>query len=131
MNMEKITERLRQRLPTLQAVYLFGSHATGHAGPESDLDLAVLLPVAPDPVFIWELAGEIADLAGTAVDLVDMRSASTVMQFQIVINGQRLWAQSLPAGLFECLVVSEKWALDTAREGVVSDILKSGKVYGR
>jgi len=131
MNMEKIVELLRQRLPTLQAVYCFGSFATGHAGPESDLDLAVLLPTAADPVHVWELAGEVADIADVPVDLVDLRSASTVMQFQVITHGQRLWAQSLPAGLFECLVVGEKWALDVAREGVLSDILKDGKVYGR
>jgi predicted nucleotidyltransferase len=131
MDMEKITELLRQRLPDLQAVYCFGSYSTGHAGPESDLDLAILLPTAPDPVQVWELAGEVADLVDVAVDLVDLRSASTIMQFQVITHGQRLWAQALPAGLFECLVVGQKWALDTAREGVLSDILKDGRVYGR
>jgi len=131
MNMEKIIERLQQRLPALQAIYCFGSQSSGHAGPDSDLDLAVLLPTSADPVALWELAGEVADLAGCAVDLVDLRSASTIMQFQVITTGKRLWAQNLPAGLFECFVVSEKWALDTARAGVLSDILKDGSVYGR
>jgi len=131
MNMEKIIELLQQRLPTLQAVYCFGSYATGHAGPQSDLDLAVLMPKAVDPVQLWALAGDVADLAGVPVDLVDLRPASTVMQFQVITHGQRLWAQGLAAGLFECLVVSEKWALDAARDGVLSDILKDGRVYGR
>ena len=37
------------------------------------------------------------------------------MEYQILQTGRRLWGQALPAGLFECFVLSEKTALDTAR----------------
>jgi predicted nucleotidyltransferase len=131
MNIDVITAHLKQRLPDLQAAYLFGSYASGEAGPQSDLDLAVLLPRSADPVFIWELSCELADLAGVPVDLVDLRSASTVMQYQVITTGQRLWGQPLMAGLFECFVLSEKTALDTARSGLLADIKRDGHVYAR
>lgn len=131
MNIEHITTHLKQRLPDLQAAYLFGSQASGDAGPQSDLDLAILLPRSADPVLIWDLSGELADLAGVPVDLVDLRAASTVMQYQVITTGQRLWAQALVAGLFECFVLSEKTALDTARSGLLADIQRDGHVYAR
>jgi len=40
---QEIVSALRLRLPGLLAVYLFGSRATGQAGGDSDLDLAVLV----------------------------------------------------------------------------------------
>ncbi|WP_234247272.1 nucleotidyltransferase domain-containing protein [Billgrantia desiderata] len=39
-----ISEYLAAALPELQAVYLYGSQATGTATPDSDVDLALLLP---------------------------------------------------------------------------------------
>ncbi|MBF0165455.1 MAG: nucleotidyltransferase domain-containing protein [Magnetococcales bacterium] len=46
-----LVARLRERLPHLLAIHLFGSHATGGVHPENDLDLAVLAPADshPDP----------------------------------------------------------------------------------
>lgn len=77
------------------------------------------------------MAGALSERLGCEVDLLDLRAASTVMQHQVLTTGRRLWGQALEAGLFECFVLSEKLALDAARAGLVSDIEKKGKVYGR
>jgi predicted nucleotidyltransferase len=131
MDIQKASQHLRDRLPGLLAIYLFGSHASGDSNADSDLDLAVLLPGTADPLLIWRLSGELADIADVPVDLVDLRAASTVMQHQIVTKGQRLWARSLEAGLFEAFVLSEKTALDTARAGLLQDIQKEGFIHDR
>jgi len=60
-----------------------------------------------------------------------MRAASTVMQYQILQTGHRLWGRELEAGLFEAYVLSEKTELDTARAGLLDDIQTRGSVYGR
>jgi len=112
------------------ALYAFGSRVAGTAGPQSDLDLAVLVPGYADPLTLWHLAGELADVVGCPVDLLDLRAASTVMQYQVITTGQRLWGDTLAAGLFECFVLSEKTALDTARAGLLADIAKEGRVHG-
>ena len=131
MNTQALLIHLQNHLPDLLAVYLFGSHAQGTAGTDSDVDLAVLLPGEGDPVSLWQLSGELADIAGTPVDLIDLRATTTVMQYQIVTRGRRLWAKDVQAGLFECFVLSEKTALDEARAGLLNDIQEEGSVYGR
>ena len=131
MNAQALLTHLQNHLPDLLAVYLFGSHAQGTAGPGSDVDLAVLLPGTVDPVSLWRLSGDLADIAGRPVDLIDLRAATTVMQYQIVTRGRRLWAKDVQAGLFECFILSEKTALDEARAGLLKDIKEEGSVYGR
>ena len=131
MNTDPLLEHLRKRLPDLLAVYLFGSHATGMATAGSDVDLAVFAPGRVDPLRLFEIAGELADLAGASVDLLDLRAASTVMQYQVIVTGQRLWAVDARVGVFESFILSEKTALDSARSGLLEDIRKEGRVYGR
>jgi len=122
---------LRQRVPGLMAVYAFGSQAQGTAGPHSDLDLAVLVAGYADPLLLWDLSAALADLAHCPVDLLDLRAASTVMQYQVITTGVCLWTVGLPVGLFECFVLSEKTALDEARAPLLADIQARGTVYGR
>ncbi|MFJ3484084.1 nucleotidyltransferase domain-containing protein [Pseudomonas sp. NPDC090202] len=131
MDIERISRHLQARVPDLQAIYLFGSYVSGHFGPDSDLDIAILLTRKSDPIALWEMAGEVADIAGVPVDLVDMGAASTVMQYQILTKGRRLWADGVSVGLFEAFVLSEKTALDTARAGLLADIQEDGVIHGR
>lgn len=130
MNQSAIIQKLQTSIPSLLAIYAFGSRVQGTAGPASDLDLAVLVAGYAEPVALWSLAGELADIAGCTVDLLDLRAASTVMQYQIVTTGQRWWAKDAQAVLYEAAILSEKTALDTARAGLLGDIQKRGTVYG-
>jgi uncharacterized protein len=121
---------LQSRLPALLAVYAFGSRTQGTAGPDSDLDLAVLVAGRADPLGLFDLAGDLADLAACPVDLLDLRAASTVMQYQIITTGQRWWALDARAAIFEAAILSDKTALDGARASLLGDIQKRGTVYG-
>lgn len=125
-----LVAKLRAALPNLLAVHAFGSQVQGSAGVDSDLDLAVLVAGLVDPLLLWRLSSELAELVGCGVDLLDLRAASTVMQYQVITTGRRLWAQQPAAGVFECFVLSEKTALDEARAGLLGDIAKNGRVYG-
>jgi predicted nucleotidyltransferase len=131
MNRDAIIQTLQSRLPNLLAIYAFSSRTHGTAQSESDLDLAVLVAGYAKALAIWGLAGDLADLAGCPVDLLDLRAASTVMQYQIITTGERWWARDEQAALLEAFILSEKTALDTARAGLLADIQKSGSVYGR
>jgi len=122
---------LRARLPDALAVYAFGSRIEGTAGPDSDLDLAVLMPGYADPLVLWTLAGEAADITGCPVDLLDLRAASTIMQYRIVTTGARLWALDAQAALFEAAILSDKTELDCARAALLQDIHQRGSVHGR
>ncbi len=131
MNRPAILQTLQTRVPNLLAVYAFGSRIQGNARPDSDLDLAVLVAGYAEPLELWNLSGDLADLAGCPVDLLDLRAASTVMQYQIITTGQRWWAKDAQAALFEAAILSEKTTLDSARAGLLADIGKEGTVYGR
>jgi len=124
---------LQQRLPKLMAVYAFGSrfeHSGALAQTHSDLDLAVLVEAYSDPVTLFELASELADITQCPVDLLDFRAASTVMQNQILTRGRRLWAKDVRAGLFEAAMLNEKIYLDQMRQVLILDVQKRGAVHG-
>jgi len=131
MNVEAVLAQLLASVPDLMAVYVFGSQATGEANADSDIDLAVLAAGTVDPLLLWQTAGELADIVAVPVDLLDLRAASTAMQYQLITTGRRLWNKDSQAGIFESYILSEKTALDTARAALLADIQKEGKVHGR
>lgn len=96
-----VVTALRAAFPNLLVIYAFGSRVQGQAGPDSDLDLAVLVPGYADPLALWDAASELSAQVGCPVDLLDLRAASTVMQYQVLTSGCRLWGDALAAGLFE------------------------------
>lgn len=131
MKRDALIHSLQTHIPNLLAIYAFGSRIQGTARPDSDLDLAVLVASYADPLTLFEVANELADVAGYVVDLLDLRAASTVMQYQIITTGERWWALDVQAALFEASILSEKTALDEARAGLLADIRQRGTVYGR
>ena len=134
MHKASLITLLQQRLPGLLAVYAFGSRIENQglsARSDSDLDLAVLLEGYGDPLTLFNLSGSLADIAGCTVDLLDIRAASTVMQYQILTLGTAWWRKDVRAGLFEAAMLSEKMALNVARAGLIHDVAQRGRVYGR
>lgn len=134
MDTKPLLSLLRKSLPTLMAAYAFGSRikdAGQYASAESDLDLAVLVEGYADPLLLFELAGKLGDITQCHVDLLDIRAASTVMQSQILTQGQRLWAKDVRAGLFEAAMLSEKIYFDQSRQRLLHDVMERGSIYGR
>lgn len=127
---ESLVRALRDSLAQTIAVYGFGSRISGSANGESDLDLAVLVEGCVDPVSLWNLGQTLAELARCPVDLLDLRAASTVMQYQIITTGERWWSADARADLYEAVILSEKTELDTARAALLGDIAARGTVHG-
>jgi len=122
---------LQHEISDLIAIYLFGSHATDDAGPESDLDLAVLPGHPLEPVRRWHLQEEIARLLHTDVDLVDLLFASTVMRVQVIDGGRVLWeGQRSLREAFEARALGAYARLNLARAGILDDIKRLGTVHG-
>jgi uncharacterized protein len=132
MDRNAIVDTVRSSLPGVLAVYAFGSRIRGDAGPQSDLDLAVLVAGYADPLALWHAASRVAVMAGFDVDLLDLRAASTVMQHQVLTQGERWWVgeDQTQVGLFEAAMLTEKLWLDDARAATVRDVLARGRVYG-
>src|SRR3954468_18482396 len=84
-----ILAAVREELPELRRLYLFGSRASGDEGPDSDLDIAVVLDGPANLVRLWEAGENIASRLDVDVDLIDLLVADTVLKYQIVTNGKR------------------------------------------
>lgn len=131
MNRHAIVQILQDKIPELLAIYAFGSRIQGTANAQSDLDMAVLVAGYAEPLNLWSLASDLEDITDCPVDLLDLRAASTVMQYQIITTGERWWCKDIQASLYETAILSEKTALDSARAGLLSDIQTQGKIYAR
>lgn len=126
-----VSEYLAAALPELQAVYLYGSQATGAATLDSDVDLALLLPTRLAAEQRWQMSGEVAERLRADVDLVDLRQTSNALQFQVVTEGRKLWQRGISSDEFELMVLSEYWDLAIQRRELIEDIKQRGSVYGR
>ena len=74
----------------------------------------------------------LASLAGSEVDLLDLRAASTVMQHRILSTGSPWFVQDrLAVDLWELQVLRDKQELDELRAPLIEDIVRSRVVYGR
>lgn len=126
-----IVAYLRLAVPDALAIYRFGTWGTVAERADSDLDLAVLarqrLPAAQS----WEIAQQLAMLAGRNVDLVDLHAASTVMAAQIVSQGERLHCSDTRCcAEYEDYTYSAYARLNEERREILRDIQKRGNVYG-
>ena len=123
---------LRKAVPDLVAVYRFGSTNSATAGPDSDVDLAVLAHARLNGTDRFELQDLLATLFRRPVDLVDLRAASTVMAMQVIGPGTVLY-ESDPAerGRFEDLAFSLYARLNEERRGILDRVSSEGTVYGR
>lgn len=129
---QALIEGIRSEISDVIAIYLFGSAVTGELRMDSDIDLAIL-PAGPlAATRVWKLAQSLALVAGRDLDLVDLLSASTVMQAQIISTGKRLYCTNeLLCSDFEGRVYSDYARLNEERKGILDDIAKRGRVYGR
>ena len=115
--------------------YLFGSMASGMAGPLSDLDLAIYLDRRLDCFkYRLKLMERLARLLkNEKFDLVVLNSASVVLKYEVVKNGMILKDDRARRVMFETAVLQEY--LDTAylrevqREYVHRQI-KGGSYFG-
>jgi len=85
--LDTIREKIQDTVPDLVAIYQFGSSVQGGEHAESDLDLALLAQSPLPNLKRWELQEDLAAKFGRDVDLVDLRSATTVMQAQVLNSG--------------------------------------------
>ena len=131
---EAIVRIILQHYPAAQAIYLFGSYGTADEWPDSDVDIAMLLP--PDeakrahPVAMSDLALALGHLLGKDVDLINLRQVSTVFQKEIIMADRRIYcANSYAADEFEMLVLSLYQKLNEERAEVLAEGLRSGRFY--
>ncbi len=128
---ELIVRRLHTALPSLRAVYLFGSVVTEHFTEDSDIDIAVLTSEPMDALLRWKLIQQLAIALNRDVDLVDLSTASTVMQFQVVSTGDRIFTKDASAmEWWELKIYQLYLTLNDDRKPILEAIQQTGRIYG-
>jgi len=120
--MRTLVEIVLRDFPSAQAIYLLGSYARGEQHTQSDIDLAVLLPV--------DIALALAKQARRDVDLVNLRLVSTVFQNEIIHTGVLLYCSDEPARQeFEMLALSAYIKLSEERADILRAFLRTRQAY--
>lgn len=133
-SLEGIIATVLATYPDTQAVYLFGSYGSENEWPESDVDIALLLPPEEakraGQLTMSDLRFALESLLQKDVDLVNLRQASTVFQKEIVFSERRIFcAAQYATDEFEMLVLSFYQKLNEERAEVLAEGLRSGRFY--
>jgi len=104
-------------------VYLFGSYASDQTHAASDIDLAILPEKKLLPVTRWEIQQLMAENLDLDVDLVDLLSASTVMQKEIISKGVCLYNSNNELESFEVQVMSMYQRLNEERADLLAEFM--------
>ena len=137
MNHENITAPILAAHPDTQAIYFFGTWGTEYQRPDSDLDIAVLLPnTAARAVDFWEWCSLSAVVASAAkvgrADLINLRDVDTSFQAEILNSGRLIHcAEENERIRFEVIVLSKHQKLNQERAGIREEIISSGRVYAQ
>ena len=97
----RLSHALASRDEVLEA-YLFGSHARGQAGPDSDIDVAVYIDRSAAEEGHWgyraELTTDLMAALGTDdVDVVVLNEAPILLYHRVLHDGVRLLSRDLRA----------------------------------
>lgn len=123
-----------ENYPDVQAIYIFGSYGTEDEWPDSDMDIALLLPPlrAKETSFpaLNSCRAVLADYTRKDVDLVNLRQASTVFQKEIIAAGRLLYcANPYAVDEFEMLVMSYYQRLNQERRELLDAFKQTGRAY--
>lgn len=133
-DLQPLTDSILTRFPDAQALYLFGSAVTGEMTQDSDIDIAVLLPVVEagtaDPVLTLEVKPDLDEIAGRRVDLINLRTVSVVFKKEIIFTGERFFTADIAATEeFEMLTMSYYQKLNDERREIIEELFHSKRSY--
>ena len=132
--LERAISEIVGHYPDIQGVYLFGSYGTEYERPDSDVDLALLLPpmqaIIEEDMQIGQCRASLVKLLNRDVDLVNVRRVSTVFQKVIIIDGRLIHcADRYAVENFEMLVLSLYQTLNEERRGILDAFAADGRAY--
>jgi predicted nucleotidyltransferase len=129
-----VVDLIRTTFPGVQAVYLYGSAAAGREGPDSDVDLGLLLPHTEareaGSLALSDLRFSLEDLIRKTVDLVNLRRAPIVLQKEVIAEGRLLFAADQnSADEYEMYVLSFYGKLNEERAEILEEFARTKRAY--
>lgn len=127
---QAVVDILRSAMPGLMACYLFGSAARGETSPDSDLDIAILLPAGEQIPDYLDLVARLSDAAGRQVDLVDLRKAGDFLRVEVLRDGLSLFKSDADQVLgWEAEAISEYGVHRARIRDILDDFQRTGVGY--
>lgn len=112
-------------------IILFGSFAKGTVREDSDIDVAYFSSKQLSSYERFQLAGELAGLAGREVDLVDIKQIDTVFTMQIFEQGTPIYIWDENEFTRQKMRAYSMYAtLSEQRARVIEAIKERGSVFG-
>ena len=128
---EVIISHLKEVIPKVRAIWIFGSYQTKYYNRLSDIDIAFLAAKPVDNVFRWDVQEGLAAKLHRDVDLVDLSAVSLVMKNEVTSKGKRIYCDNENEILdYEILVLSQYLDFQETRKPLIEAILARGSVYG-
>jgi uncharacterized protein len=132
MQPDAIIKVVLEYYPNVQGIYLFGSYMTEDEWPDSDVDIALLLPPGDArkerTLAMSDCSLALANFLGKDVDLLNVRTVSTVFQKEIISKGRLLYcADQYAVDEFEMLTISYYQKLNEERADIISSALADGR----
>jgi predicted nucleotidyltransferase len=118
--------------PNVWVVYVYGSFARGDDSPESDIDLAVLLPPGEKIDDLLSVISNVSTRVHREVDLIDLRRVSDVLRREVLAEGQSLYVSQPERVLeWEGTAISLYQRYREEVRDLLADFEKTGIGYGR
>ncbi len=130
---DRIIKTVLAHYPAVEGIYLFGSHAENAARPDSDMDIALLLPHEPAKaeknLILSKCRFDLEAALHLRVDLLNARHVSTVFQKEIISGTLIYCGNRYAVDEFEMLTLSYYQRLNRERAGLLEAFYKSGRAY--
>lgn len=126
-----IIDTLKEDIPELQALYLFGSQKDGTATVTSDVDIAYLSHKVLSNLDRWELSQKLASLLSTDIDLIEISQTNTIFRYQILSTAERIYGEGYDVESFETLAYSFYLRFQEERKPIVDAIMKNKSIFGK
>jgi uncharacterized protein len=133
MDYVDIISIVKKHYSHVQGIYVFGTYGTKDCRPDSDLDIALLLPLEEAPrvktLAFSTCRDELESFIGLSADLINLRETNTVFQNEIITEGRLVYCSNPVAiDTFEMQVLSAYQKLNEERAAILDEILISGRI---
>jgi uncharacterized protein len=119
-------------MPEALAIYVYGSFSRGEDWPDSDLDIAVLLPPEQRIPDLLQLTGDISKCIHRDVDVVDLRRAGDVLRREVLESGRSLFESDPEKVLaWEASAMSRYAHYREEVRDILEDFRRTGIGYGK
>lgn len=126
-----IVETLKQDIPMLQAIYLFGSQNDGTAKSKSDVDVAYLSTERLSSLQRWDVSQKLASLLSRNIDLIELATTNTIFRYEILSTAERIYGKGYDVESFETLAYSFYLRFKEERQPIIDAIMENKSVFGK